>query len=203
MQDKTDPSNPPDEAPIDVEDLRPHVFDGIQEYDKRLPNWWLTTLYGAIVYSIGYWIVVHVLGVGAEPGAALTAQMLQAKIEAVKNSPELSDAKLWAMSQDMAITSSGKQVFDTTCASCHRPDLMGQIGPNLRDQQWVFGGQPLTVINTITQGSLAKGMPAWGAILGPTKISQVTAYILSYHKEGEPAEIKPWVPVMGSPATSQ
>ena len=38
---------------------------------------------------------------------------------------------------------------------------------------------------------LAKGMPTWGPVLGPKKISEVTAYVLSKHKEGEPIVIEP------------
>ena len=34
------PTPTPPEDPI-----RPHVFDGIAEYDKRLPNWWLAILW--------------------------------------------------------------------------------------------------------------------------------------------------------------
>ena len=36
------------------------------------------------------------------------------------------------------------------------------------------------------KGVLAKGMPTWGPVLGAKKVSEVTAYILSKHQEGEP-----------------
>lgn len=189
-----------EEVPIDVEDLRAHVFDGIQEYDKRLPNWWLWTFYGAIIYSIGYWVIVHMIGAtsAADPELAVQRAVREARESAVKNSPELSDQKLWALSRDGATIGAGKVVFDTTCASCHRADLAGQIGPSLRDTEWVHGGQPLEIVKTITDGVLAKGMPGWGPILGPAKIGEVTAYILSHHQEGEPITLK----VTGAPADS-
>ena len=44
---------------------------------------------------------------------------------------------------------------------------------------------------TLTKGVLAKGMPTWGPVLGAKKIGEVTAYILSKHKEGEPVVVAP------------
>ena len=41
------PPRKPGEEPV-----RAHVFDGIAEYDRRLPNWWLITLYATIAFSI-------------------------------------------------------------------------------------------------------------------------------------------------------
>jgi cytochrome c oxidase cbb3-type subunit III len=38
-------------------------------------------------------------------------------------------------------------------------------------------------------------MPAWGPVLGPKKVSEAVAYILSHHREGEPVEVQAaWVP---------
>ena len=59
----------------------------------------------------------------------------------------------------------------------------------------------MILVKTVNEGVLLKGMPAWSPILGQAKISEVVAYILSFHHEGEPAEIKPWIPVT-VPATA-
>ncbi len=32
-----------------------HDYDGIREYDNRLPLWWLITLWGAVAFGMIYW----------------------------------------------------------------------------------------------------------------------------------------------------
>jgi cytochrome c oxidase cbb3-type subunit 3 len=185
--------NPTDHEEEDA--LRPHSYDGIQEYDKRLPNWWLFTLYGAIVYAIVYWIYYHQFHIGLEPGIAVELQMKDNQIAVARNSSELSDDTLWRMSRDPKIVDVGKATFLANCASCHLATLTGQIGPNLVDEYWIHGGKPMEVMTTITNGVLEKGMPTWGPVLGKQKITEVAAFIYSFHKEGEPIkQAPPWIP---------
>ncbi len=176
--------------------MRPHVYDGIQEYDKRLPNWWLYTLYITIVFWVGYWSYYEWFRVGQ--GSAQTVSAAMAKIEAERLSvAKLDDASLWQMSRNANFVAAGKAVFDTNCAACHLASLRGKgenpaaIGPDLTDTAWVHGGKPTEIHDLITKGVLAKGMPTWGPVLGAKKVGEVTAYILSKHKEGEPVVVTP------------
>lgn len=185
--------------------LRPHSYDGIQEYDKRLPNWWLFTLYGAIVYAVIYWVYYHEFRIGLEPGVAVELQMTDNQATATRNATVLTDDAVWQMSQDPKVTEAGKATFLANCASCHLPTLTGQIGPNLVDEYWLHGGKPLDVVRTINNGVLEKGMPTWGPVLGRQKITEVAAFIYSHHKKGEPIkQAPPWIPgqPMPTPATA-
>jgi cytochrome c oxidase cbb3-type subunit III len=181
------PTRPtPPEDPI-----RPHVFDGIAEYDKSLPNWWLYTLYVSILFAIGYWGYYEWLKAGPNPQQEVVAAM--AKIEAGKLvAAKVDDATLWKMSQSAAFVDSGRATYAANCAACHLPSLRGKgessaaIGPDLTDTTWLHGGKPTEVLDLITKGVLTKGMPAWGPVLGTKKITEVTAFILSKHQEGEP-----------------
>lgn len=190
---QTEPTPPP--APLD-EPVRDHVFDGIQEYDKRLPNWWLATFYGAIVFWVGFWFYYERANLG--PGNAQRLEQELAVIEAARlaAAPVLDEASLWKMSRNALFVDAGRATFNTTCASCHADKLTGGIGPNLVDQLWIHGGQPSDVYRTISEGVLVKGMPAWGPVLGAKKVSEVAAYILSHHEENEPIEKQEaWVPL--------
>ncbi len=167
--------------------LRPHTYDGIQEYDKRLPNWWLWTLYGAIAFSVGYWFNYHWVGTMQSSGQRVEAEMRRIALAAAQSSSaNLTDDQLWDMSRDSKIVAAGKATFVTTCASCHQEDLSGKIGPNLKDQNWIHGGTPNEIVTTLVNGVPAKGMPTWGPVLGRAKISEVAAFVLSHHKQGEP-----------------
>jgi len=177
------------------EPVRPHTYDGIQEYDKRLPNWWLFTLYGAIFYAVVYWIYYHEFHLGLEPGVAVELQITENRTAANRNANVLSDDLIWKLSQDPQTVEAGKATFLANCASCHLATLTGQIGPNLIDEYWLHGGKPLEVIQTINKGVLEKGMPTWGPVLGNQKITEVAAFIFSYHKKGEPIKpAPPWIP---------
>jgi cytochrome c oxidase cbb3-type subunit III len=186
-------ATPPPEDP-----LRPHIYDGIQEYDKRLPNWWLWTLWLSIVFAILYWAYYHAYSIGTEPAGALAVRMAENAAQAARaaaSGGELNDATLWSHSHDAKTVAAGKATFDTLCASCHKPDMTGMIGPNLVDTEWIHGGLPMEVMKTITDGVLAKGMVAWGPILGRQKIIEATAYIMSHHQAGEEIiKVDGWVP---------
>jgi cytochrome c oxidase cbb3-type subunit III len=170
--------------------IRPHVFDGIQEYDKRLPNWWLYTLYITIVFWVGYWAYYEWFHVGFTGPQVVDAAMAKIETERLA-SAKLDDASLWQMSQNAAFVEAGKATYLANCAACHLPSLRGKtesvaaIGPDLTDHVWIHGGKPTDVYGLIEKGVLVKGMPTWGPVLGAKKITEVTAYILSKHKEGE------------------
>jgi cytochrome c oxidase cbb3-type subunit 3 len=183
------PIPPPDNPGIK---LREHTYDGIQEYDQRLPNWWLYTLYGAIVFWIVYWFVYMIAGLVPADGAQVDAAM--ARIAAVKMASSIdvsNDAKFWEMSQNQVFTDAGRQTFASLCTPCHLPSMRGKsenptaVGPDLTDTAWIHGGMPKEIYNTVSKGVLAKGMPTWEPVLGQKKTAEVVAYILSRHQPGE------------------
>jgi cytochrome c oxidase cbb3-type subunit 3 len=185
------PPEPPEEDRI-----RPHVYDGIQEFDKRLPNWWLYTLYVTIVFWVGYWAYFEWFRAGPTSAQEVGAEL--ARIEAARlATAQMDDPTLWQMSRNPAVTTAGRAVYDANCGACHLASLRGKaespiaIGPDLTDNVWVYGGRPVEVHALITKGVLAKGMPTWGPVLGPRKISEVTAFLLSRHREGDPIVLQP------------
>lgn len=167
------------------DELRPHTYDGIQEYDKRLPNWWLWTLYLAILFSIAYWAYYHLWRIGDAPHVALEKRMAENQLAVAKAAGTLDDDILWSMSQDPKVVGAGKGHFESNCVSCHMADLSGGIGPNLKDDVWIHGGKPMEIMHTLENGVLDKGMPSWAAQLGRTRMAEVAAYILSFHKKTE------------------
>ncbi len=182
---KPNPTPPPEDP------IRPHVFDGIAEYDKSLPNWWLYTLHLSILFCAGYWSYYQWFRAGPSSEEAVVAAM--AKIEAERLvAAKVDDSSLWQMSRNAAFVENGKAAYAANCAACHLASLRGKgesavaIGPDLTDPTWTHGGKPTEIHDLIAKGVLTKGMPAWGPVLGGKKITEVTAYILSKHQEGEP-----------------
>lgn len=167
------------------EKLREHSYDGIEEYDKNLPNWWLFTLYATIAFSIAYWAYYHKAGLGStqEEEYALAMASIEAAMDRAKaEAGEINDEALRAMAAKTDIVSAGKQVYDSTCSSCHGNQLQGGIGVALNDSEWKHGSDPLQIKAIVADGVAVAGMPPWGPVLGDEKINQVVAYILSHHQ---------------------
>jgi cytochrome c oxidase cbb3-type subunit III len=186
---------PPDDSGIK---LREHVYDGIQEYDQRLPNWWLYTLYGSIVFWIVYWFAHMIAGLVPADGSQVDAEMARVAAAKMASSIDVSDdGKFWEMSRNPVFVEAGKQAYLANCAACHLASLRGKsenpaaIGPDLTDTAWIHGGTPKEIYATAAKGVLAKGMPAWEPVLGQKKTAEVVAYLLSHHQPGEAVTVQP------------
>lgn len=155
-----------------------HVYDGIEEHDNRLPNWWLGILWTTIVFGFGYWFYFHVAEVGALPMREYQQEAAEAAQRLADNQP-ISNETLLAMLKDDTQTGNGKALFQQNCGTCHGAEGQGLIGPNLTDNAWLHGGKPVDIHKTISEGAVAKGMPAWGRTLGAGRVKALTAYVLT------------------------
>jgi len=72
----------------------------------------------------------------------------------------------------------GERLFVNYCAVCHGSDARGAKGfPNLRDPDWLYGGEPETIKASIMHGRDG-AVPAWEAPLGGEEgVAQVAEYV--------------------------
>ena len=163
-----------------------HVWDeDLRELNNPLPRWWMWLFVLTVVFAGGYLVVYP--GLGSAPGSfAWTStgqyQAEQAQARAVtaplfaafaaKSAPELArDPKAMAL---------GERLFANNCAACHGADARGSKGfPNLTDTDWLWGGTPERIEETITQGRQGM-MPPVAAVVGSAQdVRNVANYVLS------------------------
>jgi cytochrome c oxidase cbb3-type subunit III len=160
--------------------LLDHDYDGIQEFDQKLPNWWLFTLYITIAFSVVYWIVRHQWMGGEYDFNKLDQQLALVEDARLQETLAiLNDDTLRGFADNAEWVARGRAIYLQNCAACHLVDLSGSVGPSLVDGEWVHGGNPTDIFNVITNGVIDKGMQAWGNQLGPKRIAETVAYILS------------------------
>lgn len=174
-------------AKHDAENGVIHVYDGIEEQDNRLPNWWLAILWGTLVFGLGYWVYYETTGMGVSPREELKAELaVLARAQAASGT--VTDDTLLTLSKDPTVTAAGQAAFQTTCAACHGPAGEGTIGPNLTDKYWLHGAKPTDIHRTIASGAVEKGMPAWKQTLGAERVKQLAAYVLTLKGKGVPGK---------------
>ena len=74
----------------------------------------------------------------------------------------------------------GERLFMNNCAQCHGSDARGSKGfPNLADADWLHGGTPEKIAETITQGRRGQMPPMAAAVGTPDDVKNVAHYVLS------------------------
>jgi cytochrome c oxidase cbb3-type subunit III len=68
------------------------------------------------------------------------------------------------------------------CNGCHGGAGGGGIGPPLADSDWIYGGDPGQIFQTIVQGR-PNGMPSFGGQIPDDQVWKIVAYVSSLSGE--------------------
>jgi len=159
-----------------------HNYDGIRELDNNLPTWWVYGFYATIIFAVVYMARYHVFdGPTQDEEYRREVAAAQASIEEYRRTAKgLVDASTVVMLTDATDLQAGRNLYEASCAVCHRSDGGGGIGPNLADNYWILGGTINNIYEVISEGGRpGKGMIAWKNDLRPLEIAQVSSYVLT------------------------
>ena len=182
-------------------------FDGIEELNNPLPKWWTYMFFATFIWSVYYLAAYPGLGnweglgkwTSSNQGITSLAESKEATEQALANGENVqldqefiaaderfgpifeSFAKqdIETLVKDEKALEIGQRLFSQNCAQCHGSDTRGGQGfPNLTDNDWLYGGTPDKIKETLLYGRVA-AMPPWGDALGEQGIKEMTAHVLS------------------------
>lgn len=162
-----------------------HVWDeNLEEYNNPLPAWWLKLFYGTLAFAVIYFLLYP--GVGIFPGLLGWTQVKQYQQEMAAAEKQYgplyqryAQQDLAALARDPEAMKTAERLFVNYCTVCHGSDARGAPGfPNLRDDDWLYGGDPRAIEASILNGRQGT-MPAWGPVLKDQGVQEVTQYVLS------------------------
>ncbi len=162
--------------------LMDHEYDGIQECDYPLPNWWIVTfVVTAIIGAVYLYHMNYGSGVSIRDKFKAEAPRVREIQESyLEKIGELDLERYQKISSRQEMLELGRAAFNANCVACHAQNAAGLIGPNLTDQYWLYAeGTPETIYPFIVTGNPGGGMPSWGDKLSVEEIYSLTAYIMS------------------------
>ncbi|WP_295957488.1 cytochrome-c oxidase, cbb3-type subunit III [Rhodoferax sp.] len=173
-------------VPFQSDNTTGHVWDhDLREMNNPLPLWWVGLFILTVLFGVGY--LVAYPGLGSYAGTLGWTQVGEYNAEVAQANRELEPLyaqftalppeKLAGNAQAMAV---GERLFMNNCAQCHGSDARGSKGfPNLTDGDWLHGGTPDKILETITHGRTGVMPPMAAAVGTPDDVKNVANYVLS------------------------
>jgi len=173
-----------------------HVWDeNLEEYNNPLPMWWSLLFYITVVFALGYLVLYPgagafkgVLGWCSHANPGCTNSQYQKEVDKVEADikplfDKYLNMDLKAVAADPQAMEMGKRLYLTYCMQCHGADAKGSKGfPNLADNDWLYGGEPDKIVESIANGRMGL-MPPYGgnpeAIGGEIGAKEVASYVRS------------------------
>ena len=172
-----------------------HTWDGdLKEMNNPMPGWWLSLFYLMIAFAIAYLFLYPGVYKGSKGWTQLTQYQQESRRVDARSAEyfrHYAGKSVEDLAKDTDALAIGRRIFLQNCAVCHASDAGGTPGnyPNLTDKDWIWGGTPENIINTITNGHTG-AMPAGGALISVTpgqapsaedqqKLEDVSNYILA------------------------
>jgi len=168
-----------------TKDTTGHTWDeDLGEYNNPLPRWWMWLFWITIVFGLVYLALYP--GLGNYPGLLRWTEVGQLKEETARHEQQFgpiydryAKMDLKELARDPGALAIGQKLFLNNCAQCHASDAGGSRGfPNLTDDDWLWGGAPETIEQTIANGRNGV-MPALGPALGEQGVKDAAHYVMS------------------------
>jgi len=163
-----------------------HIWDeDLVELNNPLPRWWMWLFILTVIFA-GIYLALYP-GLGSMKGTlgwSSAGEYQQEQAEAHKAMAVVYAAYTGKpaeqLARDPAAMAIGERLFANGCAGCHGSDARGSKGfPNLTDTDWLYGGKPETIIETITQGRNGVMPPMSAAVGTPEDVRNLANYVLS------------------------
>ena len=166
--------------------VKPHSYDGIEEYDNPLPSWFFNLFLATVVFGVIYLALFP--GLGNYKGLLGWTSINQWEKSVNKAEDEFMTLVTPFMNKPASeLTDTpkalkmGKRIFKNNCAICHGVNAKGSYAfPNLTDDDWLYGGVESHIKQSITEGRRGS-MPAWASILGQD-VDPMVDYIMSLNE---------------------
>jgi len=161
-----------------------HVWDEtLEEYNNPMPKWWSWLFVITVIFALVYLALYPglgnfkgVLGWTSVGQYNIERERMDATVQPMYAKYQGMDVK--ALAADKQAMETGKRLYLTYCMQCHGADGRGAKGfPNLTDGDWLYGGEPEQIKQTIAEGRMGV-MPAH-AQLGADTIKDLANYVRS------------------------